>query len=137
MQYWLLKTEPEAWSWDHQVKRGDAGEIWDGVRNYQAASSLKKMRPGDRAFFYHSGKSRSIVGVVEITEGAFPDPTDPDGKFVAVRVRALRALPAPVTLAQMKSDPALADLPLLRQSRLSVVPLTAAQWRRIETMAAK
>jgi predicted RNA-binding protein with PUA-like domain len=134
MQYWLLKTEPETWSWRDQVARGDAGEIWDGVRNHQAAGFLRRMQPGDRAYFYHSGKARSIVGVVEIMQGPFPDPTDPSGKFVAVKVRAVETLAEPVTLAQIKAEPGLADLLLLRNSRLSVIPLTGADWALIGSL---
>jgi predicted RNA-binding protein with PUA-like domain len=137
VQYWLLKSEPDTWSWDDQVSRGDAGEIWDGVRNHQAANFLRSMQRGDHAFFYHSGKQRSIVGEVDIVEPAFPDPSDASGKFVAVRVRALRPLPRSVTLAELRAETSLADLLLLRHTRLSVSPITPAQWRTIQKLASR
>ena len=129
MAYWLLKSEPGAWSWEDQVRDGTAE--WDGVRNYQASNNLKAMTRGDRAFFYHSVKAREIVGIVEVVKEYYPDPTDATGRFGMVDVKAVKPFTEPVTLAQMKAEPRLAELPLLRQSRLSVVPVTAAQWRLI------
>jgi predicted RNA-binding protein with PUA-like domain len=135
MAHWLLKSEPETWSWHQQVARGNRGEIWDGVRNHQAAGFLRRMKRGDHAYFYHSGKERRIIGIVEVIESAFPDPTDPSGKFVAVKVRAVSPLPRPVALAEIKAESRLADLLLLRQSRLSVMPLTLAHWKIIQKLA--
>lgn len=135
MRYWLVKSEPEEWSWDDQVAKGDAGEGWTGVRNHQAAANLKAMQIGDRAFFYHSGKERAVVGIAEVVGTWQPDPTDATGKFGMVVLRALEALPRPVTLAEIKADPALAELPLIRQSRLSVMPIPDDGWRHILAMA--
>jgi len=133
MAYWLLKTEPGAWSWDDQVRDGIAE--WDGVRNYQASNNLKAMRIGDRAFFYHSVNEKRIVGTVEVVKEYYPDPSDASGRFGMVDVKALSALNKPVTLAEIKAEPALADFALVRQSRLSVVPVTNAQWQLICRMA--
>jgi predicted RNA-binding protein with PUA-like domain len=135
MHHWLLKTEPDEFSWTRQVELGRAGGVWDGVRNHQAARYLREMAAGDRAFFYHTGSERRIVGIVEITRAAFPDPTDPSGRFVSVMTRALEPLPRPVTLAEIKADPQLADFLLVRQPRLSVLPVEAAHWQRILDMA--
>ncbi len=135
MRYWLVKSEPEEWSWEDQVAKGEAGEGWTGVRNHQAAANLKAMQIGDQAFFYHSGKERAVVGVAEVVGTWQPDPTDATGKFGMVVLRALEALPRPVTLADIKADPALADLPLIRQSRLSVMPIPDDGWRHILAMA--
>jgi predicted RNA-binding protein with PUA-like domain len=129
MAYWLMKTEPGAWSWDDQVRDGVAE--WDGVRNHQAANNLKAMRVGDRAFFYHSVNEKRIVGIVEIVREYYPDPSDASGRFGMVDVKALTALNKPVTLADIKAEPALADFALVRQSRLSVMPVTDAQWNLI------
>ena len=129
MAYWLMKTEPGAWSWDDQVRDGVAE--WDGVRNYQASNNLKAMRVGDRAFFYHSVNEKRIVGIVEIVREYYPDPSDASGRFGMVDVKAVAALNRPVTLADIKADPALADFALVRQSRLSVMPVTDAQWTLI------
>ncbi len=133
MAYWLFKSEPGAWSWDHQVKAGVAE--WDGVRNHQANNNMKAMKKGDRGFFYHSGNEKSIVGVVEVVAAHYPDPTDESGRFGMVDVKALVPAKHPVTLAEIKAEPALADLPLIRQMRLSVVPVAAAQWRLLCRMA--
>jgi len=127
--YWLMKSEPGAWSWDDQVKAGAAE--WDGVRNYQAANNMKSMKIGDRAFFYHSVNEKRIVGIVEVVREYYPDPSDASGRFGMVDVKALRPLEAPVTLAQIKAEPRLADLALIRQSRLSVMPIPDAAWRLI------
>lgn len=126
MAYWLMKTEPGAWSWDDQVKAGTAE--WDGVRNYQAANNMKAMKNGDRAFFYHSVNEKRVVGIVEVVREYYPDPSDASGRFGMVDVKALRPLEAPVTLAQIKAEPRLADLALIRQSRLSVMPIPDAAW---------
>ncbi len=128
-QHWLVKTEPEAFSWDQQVANGV--EPWTGVRNHAAKNHLKAMRRGDRAFFYHSGISKEIVGIVEVAREAYPDPTAETGDWVCVDMRALGPMPRPVSLAAIKADPALADLLLVRQGRLSVLPVPAAQWSRI------
>jgi predicted RNA-binding protein with PUA-like domain len=129
MQNWLLKSEPSTYSWDDLVKEGRTH--WNGVRNFQAAKNLKTMKRGDRAFFYHSGEERAIVGVVEIVKEAYPDPSDETGRFVMVDVKALEPVPKPVTLQAMKAEKGLADLALLRQGRLSVVPVAAEEWRAI------
>jgi predicted RNA-binding protein with PUA-like domain len=130
--YWLVKTEPETFGWPEQAAH--ATECWSGVRNHQAKNYLKAMRAGDRTFFYHSGSAREIVGVVEVVREAYPDPTAEEGDWVAVDVRALGPLPVPVTLAAMKADPALAGLALIRHSRLSVMPVSAAHWRHIAAL---
>ncbi len=133
MAYWLFKSEPGAWSWDDQVKAGTAE--WDGVRNHQACSNMKAMKIGDRAFFYHSVKEKSLVGVVEVAKEYYPDPTDESARFGMVDVTALHPVATPVTLAEIKAEPALSELALVRQSRLSVVPITAAQWKVLCKMA--
>ena len=135
MPYWLLKSEPSVYSWDHLVK--DGRTHWNGVRNHQAAANLKAMKPGDQAFFYHSNEGKEIVGIVEIVKEAYPDPTDETGKFVMVDVKALKPLKTPVTLAAMKATPALKDMALLRQSRLSVCPVGAAEWKGIIKISEK
>lgn len=127
MAYWLVKSEPGAWSWDDQVRVGT--DAWTGVRNHQASGYLKAMQPGDRAFFYHSVTEKRIVGIVDVVRAAYPDPTAPGERWVAVDVRAARAMPRPLGLAEIKADPRLSELPLLRQSRLSVMPIGAAEWR--------
>lgn len=127
MAFWLVKSEPGAWSWDDHVRKGV--QYWDGVRNHQAAGNMKAMKVGDRAFFYHSVVEKRIVGVVEVIREAYPDPTDPEGKWVVVDLKALKPLKIPITLAQIKDDPRLEHLPLVRQSRLSVCPVDEASWR--------
>ncbi|WP_435641078.1 EVE domain-containing protein [Micavibrio aeruginosavorus] len=129
MAYWLVKSEPFVWSWDQQVKKGVEG--WNGVRNYQAANNLRAMKKGDEAFFYHSNEGKEIVGIVTIARESYPDPTDEKGKFVMVDVKADRAMPKPVTLAAIKDTKALQDMALVKQSRLSVSPVTAAEWKII------
>ncbi|MFN4163360.1 MAG: EVE domain-containing protein [Ferrovibrio sp.] len=129
MNYWLMKSEPSAWSWESQVKK--KVESWNGVRNYQAANNMKAMKLGDRAFFYHSVDEKQIVGIVEVCKLYHPDPTDETGKFGMVSVKALMPMKTPVTLAQIKAEPKLKDLALLRQSRLSVSPVDAASWKLI------
>ena len=132
MAYWLLKTEPGTWSWDDQVRDGVAE--WDGVRNNQAALNLKAMKKGDRAFFYHSVNEKQIVGIVEIVKEAYPDPSDPAGRFVMVDVKALRPFKRPVTLAEVKAEPRLSDLLLVRHTRLSVSPVGKEEWKLICAM---
>ncbi|WNK00350.1 EVE domain-containing protein [Thalassospiraceae bacterium LMO-JJ14] len=129
MKYWLVKTEPGSWSWDDQVKKGT--EHWDGVRNYQAANNMKAMKLGDRAFFYHSVNEKRIVGIVEVCKEYYPDPSDASGRFGMVDFKTVKPVPNPVTLAEIKADPRLAELPLLKQSRLSVMPIDAASWKII------
>ena len=128
MAYWLLKTEPEEFSWDDQVKRGAKGEPWSGVRNFMARSNMKKMKKGERAFFYHTGDEKQVVGIVEVIKEAYPDSTDEKGVFVCVDVIAVEKLPKPVTLAAVKAEPKLKDMILARQPRLSVQPVTDAEW---------
>ena len=128
-QYWLVKSEPEAFSWDQQVANGV--EPWTGVRNHTAKNNLKAMRVGDRAFFYHSNTGKEIVGVVEVVRAAYPDPTAETGDWVAVDMRAVGPMPHPVGLATIKATPALAELALIRQSRLSVMPVSAAHWAEL------
>ena len=135
MAYWLFKSEPSSWSWDDQVAKGADGEGWDGVRNYQAANNMKAMAIGDLGFFYHSVSEKQIVGIVEICKTYHPDPTDSTGRFGMVTLKALMPVTKPVTLAMIKSDPALQDFALIRQSRLSVVPVSPAQWHHILTLA--
>ena len=131
MAYWLLKTEPEAWSWDDQKKRGAKGEPWSGVRNYQAANNMKAMKRADLGFFYHSGEERRIVGIVEVVKEYHPDPTDESGRFGMVDVKAVEPLPKPVTLADIRSDQRLADMVLVKNSRLSVQPVSVREWQLI------
>ena len=133
MQYWLFKSEPSAWSWDDQVKK--VIEHWDGVRNYQANNNMKAMKIGDRGFFYHSVKEKTIVGVVEIVKEHYPDHTDESERFGMVDVKALYAVNNLVTLAEIKAEPALKDLALVKQSRLSVVPVGKEEWKVICGMA--
>jgi len=129
--YWLFKSEPESWSWQSQLKRGAKGEPWSGVRNHQANNNMKAMRQGDLGFFYHSGDEKRIAGIVEVIGEHRPDPTDASGRFGLVDVRAVKALPQPVSLAQIKAEPKLKDLLLVRQSRLSVSPVDANSWALI------
>ena len=129
MAYWLVKSEPGAWSWDDQVREGVTS--WTGVRNHQAALNLKAMKLGEKAFFYHSVDEKRIVVVVEVVKEAYPDKTDPAGRFVTVDLKAVKPVPEPVTLAQIKADPRMADFGLVRQSRLSVVPVDDAHWKII------
>jgi len=129
MAYWLMKSEPGAWSWDDQVRDGVAE--WDGVRNYQASNNLKAMKIGDQAFFYHSVNEKQIVGIVEVVKEYYPDPTDKSGRFGMVDVKALRPFEQPVSLAEIKAEPRLQELPLIRQSRLSVMPIGKKEWQLI------
>jgi predicted RNA-binding protein with PUA-like domain len=131
MAYWLMKSEPEAWSWDQQKKEGAKGAEWDGVRNFQARNNMRAMRRGDLAFFYHSGDERQAVGIVKVVKEAHPDSTDGTGQWECVDVAAVRALPQPVTLAEIKATPALKAMVLVRNSRLSVQPVTESEWRKV------
>ena len=133
MAYWLLKSEPGSWSWDDQVREGVCE--WDGVRNHQANNNMKAMRRGDRCFFYHSVNAKEIVGVVEVVKEHYPDPTDSSGRFGMVDIKPVVPVTQPVSLKRIKQDAALQDMKLVRQSRLSVSPVTAAEWRRICTLA--
>ena len=126
MKYWLLKSEPDAWSWNNQVKEG--ASMWDGVRNYQARNNLKEMKKNDLCFFYHSVTERSIVGVVKVVKEYYPDPTDKTGRFVVVDVKATKKLKKPVSLDQIKESEKLQDIALVKQSRLSVMPLKKTEW---------
>lgn len=131
MNYWLVKSEPDSWSWDEQVKAGAKGTAWTGVRNHAAKLNLMKMKKGDRAFFYHSNVGKEIVGVVEVVREAYPDPTDKTGKFVCIDVAAREPLKTPVTLVAIKGIPALKEMALIKLSRLSVQPVSAAEWKTI------
>ena len=128
MAYWLLKSEPGTWSWDDQLKKGDEGENWDGVRNYQASNNMKKMEIGDLAFFYHSVNEKSIVGIVSIIEKYQDDPTDKTGRFGMVVVKAIKSFTKSVSLSEIKSNQKLQGISLIKQSRLSVMPITKEHW---------
>lgn len=134
MAYWLLKTEPESFSWDDQVKRGKKGEPWTGVRNFRARDHLKAMKKGDRAFFYHTGGEKQVVGIVEVIREAYTDPTDETGVFKATDVVAVKPFEKPVTLAAVKADKRLKEMVLAKQPRLSVQPVTAEEWKIICSM---
>jgi predicted RNA-binding protein with PUA-like domain len=134
MAYWLLKSEPETWSWDQQKREGRKGAEWDGVRNFQARNNMRAMRNGDLGFFYHSGEDKAVVGIVKVVKEAHPDSTDPSGQWECVDVAAVTALPRPVTLSEIKAAPALKAMVLVRNSRLSVQPVTEAEWRKVCTM---
>ena len=134
MKYWLLKSEPDVWSLDQQKKAGEKGVAWDGVRNYQAANNLKKMKKGDLCFFYHSNIGKEIVGIVQLIKTAFIDRTDKEKKFVAVKVKFKKALNKAVSLQKIKENKKLKDLLLLRQSRLSVMPIDTKNWKIILKM---
>ena len=131
MRYWLFKSEPSAWSWDDQVAKGDAGEEWDGVRNYQARNFMREMSVGDLGFFYHSQTEKSVVGVVEVIAGAHPDSTTDDDRWECVDIKAVRPVKTPVSLDRIKQEPQLADMVLLRNSRLSVQPVEETEWQII------
>ena len=135
MQYWLFKSEPSTWSWDDQLAVGEDGTGWDGVRNYQAANNMKAMAIGDLGFFYHSVNEKRIVGIVEVSALYHPDDTDPTGRFGMVDVKAVTSVNTPVTLADIKANPKLADIALIRQSRLSVLPVSPEHWAEIMQMA--
>jgi predicted RNA-binding protein with PUA-like domain len=129
MAHWLIKTEPNSWSWEMQVKKGDKGEPWTGVRNFTAQQNMMKMREGERVFFYHSNIGKEIVGIVEVSREAYPDHTDGTGTFNMVDVKAVEKLPKPVTLVAVKAEPRLKEMALVKYSRLSVQPVTDAEWR--------
>jgi predicted RNA-binding protein with PUA-like domain len=132
MPYWLMKSEPGSWSWEQQKAKGAKGEAWSGVRNHQAKLNLMKMKKGDRGFFYHSGEDKAAVGIVEIMREAYPDPTAKPGEpWVVVDVKAVEALPKPVTIAAIKADPKLKAMVLINNTRLSVQPLTAEEWKTV------
>jgi predicted RNA-binding protein with PUA-like domain len=129
MAHWLMKTEPRTWSWDDQVKGGI--EAWDGVRNFQASANMKAMKRGDRCFFYHSGATKEIVGIVEVAKEYYPDPSDASGRFGMVDVKTMAPLRTAVSLAAIKAEPRFAELALVRHSRLSVMPIDDASWKLI------
>jgi predicted RNA-binding protein with PUA-like domain len=131
MNYWLFKTEAETFSWEMQKSRGAKGEPWSGVRNFAAAKHMKAMKRGDPGFFYHTGDEKQIVGIVEVIAEYKPDPTDETGKFGLVDVKAVKDVPKPVTLAQVKADPKLKGMVLVREPRLSVQPVSEAEWKHI------
>lgn len=135
MAHWLMKTEPSSWSWDQQVEAGEKGTFWNGVRNHLAKKHLKDMNVGDQAFFYHSGEEKAVVGIVEIVKAYYPDPSDKTGVFGMVDVKAVKRLPKPVTLAQIKADPRLKDMVLVKSSRLSVQPVSEAEWKAVLALA--
>ena len=135
MQYWLLKSEPDVWSIDQQKKAGDKGAAWDGVRNYQAAKNLKAMKKGDQCFFYHSNLGKEIVGIVEVIKEYYLDKTDQSGRFVAVTVKFLKKLNKPITLENIKKNKQLSHLSLIKQSRLSVMPVDSKSWKILIKMS--
>ena len=134
MTYWLLKSEPDVWSIDQQIKAGSKGAVWDGVRNYQARNNLKKMKVGEKCFFYHSNIGKEIVGIVEVTKEAFPDKTDKNNKFFAVQVRFVEKLEKPVSLESIKKNKKISHLKLITQSRLSVMSIDYKSWKIIYNM---
>ena len=129
MAYWLFKTEPEAWSWEQQKKRGSKGEPWSGVRNHTAKLNMKAMKKGDLGFFYHSGAERAVVGIIEVIGEFRPDPTDEKGQFGLVDVKAVKDFLRPVTLAEVKANPKLAEMSLVKSFRLSVQPVRESEWK--------
>tara|TARA_B100001094_G_scaffold314223_1_gene352867 strand:- start:529 stop:942 length:414 start_codon:yes stop_codon:yes gene_type:complete len=134
MQYWLMKSEPDVWSIEQQKKAGNKGASWDGVRNYQAAKNLKKMKKGDKCFFYHSNIGKEIVGVVEVTKEHYLDKTDQSGRFVAVTVKFIKKINKPITLEKIKKNKELSHLSLIKQSRLSVMPIDSKSWKILINM---
>ncbi|XDA98253.1 EVE domain-containing protein [Sulfitobacter sp. LCG007] len=135
MAYWLFKSEASTWSWDQQVAKGDAGEEWDGVRNYQARNFMREMAVGDRGFFYHSQTERAIVGIVEVIAPAHPDSSTDDARWECVDIKAVMPVKTPVTLDAVKADPRLSEMVLARNSRLSVQPVTDEEWKIVCDMA--
>jgi predicted RNA-binding protein with PUA-like domain len=131
MRHWLFKSEPETWSWDDQVAKGDEGEPWDGIRNYQARNNMREMKVGDLGFFYHSVKEKRVMGVVTVIAESAPDPTTDDPRWDCVTVKAVAPFPEPVTLDQAKADPRLADMVLVNNTRLSVQPVSPEEWKVI------
>ncbi|WP_438990252.1 EVE domain-containing protein [Lentibacter sp.] len=136
MRYWLFKSEPDTWGWPAQVAKGAAGEEWDGVRNYQARNFMREMRLGDRGFFYHSQSDKAVVGIVEVIKEAHPDSSTEDPRWECVDIKALRPFAQPVSLAMIKENPRLAEMPLVKSPRLSVQPVTEEQWQIICAMGA-
>ena len=134
MSYWLLKSEPDVWSIDQQKKAGVKGAPWDGVRNYQAAKNLKSMKKGDKCFFYHSNIGKEIVGIVEVIKEAYPDTTDKSGRFVAITVKFVKRISKPVNLDKIKKNKELSHLALIKQSRLSVMPIDSKSWKILNNM---
>ena len=134
MNYWLFKSEPNSWSWQDQLSRGKKGEGWDGVRNYQASKNLKTMKIGDKCFFYHSNIGKEIVGIVEVIKEHYLDKTDKSGRFVAVTVKFLKRLNKPVSLEEIKKNKHLSHLSLIKQSRLSVMPIDSKSWKILNKM---
>jgi predicted RNA-binding protein with PUA-like domain len=134
MPFWLFKSEPGEWGWDDQVARGDAGEEWSGVRNYQARNNMRDMKLGDPGLFYHSQQERAVVGIVEVCAESAPDSTTEDDRWDCVHIRAVEPLPQPVTLDAIKAEPRLAEMVLVKNSRLSVQPVTAEEWRIVRQM---
>ena len=135
MAYWLFKSEPSTWSWDDQLAKGEAGEEWDGIRNYQARNFMRQMALGDRGFFYHSQAEKAVVGIVEVSAEIHPDSTTDDPRWECVDIRAVKSVKQPVTLAMCKADERLADMVLVNNTRLSVQPVTEAEWRIVCEMA--
>ena len=135
MNYWLFKSEPSNWSWTDQLNKGDEGEGWDGVRNYQASNNMKKMKKEDLGFFYHSVKEKRIVGIIKVIKEYHPDPTDVSNKFGMVTVKAVKTLKKSVSLSDIKQNNSLSDFIMLKQNRLSVLPVTSTQWKIICDMA--
>lgn len=131
MAYWLFKSEPHTWGWDDQVAAGKDGAEWDGVRNYQARNTMREMKKGDRGFFYHSVNAKEIVGIVEVTATAHPDSTDETGTWECVDIKAIKPMKVPVTLQMVKQTPELAEMALVKNSRLSVQPVTAEEWKTV------
>ena len=134
MAYWLFKSEPNTWSWEDQVKKGKKGEEWDGVRNYQARNFMRDMKKGDLGFFYHSVNEKRIVGIVEVVKEVHPDSTDGSGTWECVDIAAVEPVPEPVTLDDIKANPKLSDMVLVNNSRLSVQPVAASEWKQIRKM---
>ena len=134
MRYWLFKSEPSTWSWDNQKAKGDEGEEWDGVRNYQARNFMREMQIGDLGFFYHSQKEKSVVGIVEVIAAAHPDSTTDDERWECVDIKAVSDFPVPVSLDMIKADERLSEMVLVKNSRLSVQPVTAEEWAVICTL---
>ena len=135
MHYWLMKSEPDVWSLDQQIRAGSKGAAWDGVRNFQASKNLRLMKKGDQCFFYHSNIGKEIVGVVEVIKEAYKDKTDKTGRFVAVTVKFLRKLDKPISLEQIKKNKDLSHLSLIKQSRLSVMPIDSKSWKILNKMS--
>lgn len=135
MAYWLFKSEPETWSWDDQVRKGKSGQSWDGVRNFTARNNMRAMKVGDRGFFYHTGDEKAVVGIMEVIRTAHPDPTDKSGEWECVDLAAVKPLKKPVTLADIKANKKLSGMSLVKYSRLSVQPVSDAEWRIVLDMA--